>query len=200
MPKPKTHRARRNQREGARSHFRHWEPGRRPLVPIAWLSPLHSRPTQAHRAAPAAELRICRGDVDSTYPPREPASGLRRRGLSAPSSRFFDGSAKKVPQTLSARLSRANVCTGRMDLVWWTSPIFDSGKLRSTPLLSHSGHTEMVGSAARMPTSGYSVIVAAPRLTAQVSAFTIAVWCESTDSMLKMRPASRPADGIPLSA
>ena len=32
MPKPKTHRARRNQREGARSHFRHWEPGRRRLL------------------------------------------------------------------------------------------------------------------------------------------------------------------------
>ena len=102
-----------------------------------------------------------RGDVDSTYPPWSPRSRLRRRGLSAPSSRFFSGSAEKVPQTLSARLSRAHVCTGRMDLVWWTSPIFDSGKLRSSPLLSHSGHTEMAGSAAHMPTSGYSVIVSA---------------------------------------
>ena len=118
VPKPKTHRARRNQREGARSHFRHWEPGRRPLVPIAWLSPIYSRPTQAHQAAPAAELRRCRGHVDSTYPPLSPRSRLRRRGLSAPSSRFFSGSAKKVPQTLSARLSRAHVCTGRMDLAW----------------------------------------------------------------------------------
>ena len=107
-----------DQREGARSHFRHWEPGRCPLLPIAWLSPLHSRPMQAHQAAPAAEVRICRGDVDSTYPPREPASRLRRRGLSAPSSRFFSGSAEKVPQTLSARLSRAHGYTGRMDLVW----------------------------------------------------------------------------------
>ena len=55
--KPKMHRGRRNQREGARSHFRHWEPGRRPLVPIAWLSPLHSRPVQTHQATTAAELR-----------------------------------------------------------------------------------------------------------------------------------------------
>ena len=61
-----------NQREGARSHFRHWEPGRCPLLPIAWLSPLHSRPTQAHQAALAAELRRCRGHVDSTYPPLSP--------------------------------------------------------------------------------------------------------------------------------
>ena len=158
------HRGRRNQREGARSHFRHWEPGRCPLLPIAWLSPLHSNLMQAHQAAPAAEPRRCQGDVDSTYPPwtLEPAvSRLRRRGLSAPSSRFFSGSANKVPQTLSARLSRTHVFTGRMDLVWWTSPIFDSGKLRSTPLLSRSGHTDMAGSAAPMPTSGYSVIVSA---------------------------------------
>ena len=110
------HRARRNQREGARSHFRHWEPGRCPLLPIAWLSLIHSRPMQAHRAAPAAEPRRCQGDVDSTYPPWSPRSRLRRRGLSAPSSRFFDGSAKKVPQTLSARLRRTHVCTGWMAL------------------------------------------------------------------------------------
>ena len=124
--------------EGARSHFRHWEPGRRPLVPIAWLSPLHSRQTQAHQAEPASELRRCRGDVDSTYPPWSPRSRLRRRGLSAPSSRFFSGRAKKVLQTMSARFSQSNMCTGRMNLVWLTSPIFDEGKLRSTPLLSHS--------------------------------------------------------------
>lgn len=102
-----------------------------------------------------------RGDVDSTYPPWSPRSRLRRRGLSAPSSRFFSGRAKKVLQTMSARFSQSNMCTGRMNLVWLTSPIFDEGKLRSTPLLSHSGHTDMAGSAARMPTSGYSVIVSA---------------------------------------
>ena len=162
MPKPKTpSRARAKEHEGARSHFRHWEPGRRPLVPIAWLSPLHSRPTQAHQAEPASELRRCQGDVDSTYPPWSPRSRLRRRGLSAPSSRFFSGRAKKVLQTMSARFSQSNMCTGRMNLVWLTSPIFDEGKLRSTPLLSHSGLTDMAGSAARMPTSGYSVIVSA---------------------------------------
>jgi len=102
-----------------------------------------------------------RGDVDSTYPPWSPRSRLRRRGLSAPSSRFFSGRAKKVLQTMSARFSQSNMCTGRMNLVWLTSPIFDEGKLRSTPLLSHSGLTDMAGSAARMPTSGYSVIVSA---------------------------------------
>ena len=197
----KTHRARRNQREGARSHFRHWEPGRRPLVPIAWLSPLHSRPTQAHQAEPASELRRCQGDVDSTYPPWSPRSRLRRRGLSAPSSRFFDGIAEKVPQTLSARLSRTHVCTGRMDLVWWTSPIFDSGKLRSTPLLSHSGHIPIwPAPQPACPPVDIPSLCRHRRLTAQESAFAIAVWYEPTVSVPKMRPASRPADGIPRSA
>ena len=88
---------------GARSHSRHWKPGaRRPLVPTAWLSPLHSRPVQTHQATTAAELRRGRrraemsNTISTSYINIALCSRVTpfgRRGLSAPSSRFFDGSA-----------------------------------------------------------------------------------------------------------
>jgi len=141
-----------------------------------------------------------RGDVDSTYPPWSPRSRLRRRGLSAPSSRFFSGRAKKVLQTMSARFSQSNMCTGRMNLVWLTSPIFDEGKLRSTPLLSLWPYRYRPAPQPACPPVDIPSLCRHGRLTAQESALIIAVWYEPTESMLKMRPASRPADGIPLSA
>ena len=163
MPKPKTHRARRQpKRRGARSHFRHWEPGRRPLVPIAWLSPIHSRPTQVNQAAPAAELRRGQGDVDSTYPPLSPRSRLRRRRAERSVEQILlwkrrEGSADSVgPAQPSARVHGGGwTLSGRQarSLTW-----VNCGRLHSSP---HSGHTDMAGSAARMPTSGYSVIVSA---------------------------------------
>ena len=90
---------------GARSHSRHWKPGaRRPLVPTAWLSPLHSRPVQTHQATTAAELRRGRrraemsNTISTSYINIALCSRVTpfgRRGLSAPSSRFFDGSATR---------------------------------------------------------------------------------------------------------
>ena len=109
-------RARRNQREKGRSHFRHWEPGRCPLLPIAWLSLLHSRPVQAHQAAPAAELRRCQGDVDSTYPPWRPRAAVTPETTRAERSveQIFlwkrrEGSADSVgPAQPSARVHGAD--------------------------------------------------------------------------------------------
>ena len=80
-------------------------PGRRPLVPTAWLSPLHSCPVQTHQATTAAELRRGRrqGDVD-TYRSRPLLARHAFRTTRAERSveQILRWKRNEFPQTVSA--------------------------------------------------------------------------------------------------
>ena len=163
-------------------------PGRRPLVPTAWLSPLRSRPVQTHRSSPSAS-RLS-DDVDE---------GALKDGSVEQILRW---KRNEVPQTVSARFNRVHVCTGWVVLAYRQACSLTRGKLRSTPLsrslaVAIYRYGRLHGPC---PPVDIPSVCRHGRLSGQESAFPIARWYEPTDSMLKMRPESRPADGDPLRA